>query len=157
MSTSLFPFYRFTQLVQSLADEYHDQIILQYGYSKEPIRTDLITPVDFLSIGDFEKKCMEASLVISQAGIGVVISCLSAGTPLVLVPRLSVYGETETDHQLEMQMIVSNLDATDQIKVVIDEKQFGTICKSLYGKRFQRRGEGELPKRLVEYITCHCQ
>ena len=153
----MFPFHRFTQLVQSLADEYHDQIILQYGYSKEPIRTDLITPVDFLSIGDFEKKCREASLVISQAGIGVVISCLSAGAPLVLVPRLSKYGETETDHQLEMQMIINELDATDQIKMVMDERQFGTVCKSLYGKHFQLRNEAELPTKLAEYITRYCQ
>lgn len=42
----------------------------------------------------------KSSLVISHAGMGTIISCLTAHKPIILFPRLYKYGEHRNDHQL---------------------------------------------------------
>lgn len=49
----------------------------------------------------FEKYIVNASLVISHAGMGTIIQCMENKKPLIIVPRLSNLGEHRNDHQVD--------------------------------------------------------
>jgi len=54
----------------------------------------------FLSPGEFEQRMDEAGAVVAHAGTGTIIAALQRGTPLLVLPRLSRFGETRNDHQV---------------------------------------------------------
>lgn len=49
----------------------------------------------------FAELLEKADVVISHAGMGTIIQCMSMAKPLVIVPRLSKYGEHRNDHQVD--------------------------------------------------------
>ncbi len=53
----------------------------------------------FLSPAEYEAAIEGASLVVGHAGIGTILSCSDARTPLLVMPRRSALGETRNDHQ----------------------------------------------------------
>lgn len=60
----------------------------------------VIRATAFLSPGEFEKNMDEASAVVAHAGTGTIIAALQRGKPLLVLPRLSKFGETRNDHQV---------------------------------------------------------
>jgi len=56
--------------------------------------------VEFLEPNSFKEKMGQASLVISHAGIGSILSAMQLGKPIVLMPRREHLQETRNDHQL---------------------------------------------------------
>jgi UDP-N-acetylglucosamine transferase subunit ALG13 len=59
-----------------------------------------MTWIEMLESSEFERRCAEARLIIAHAGMGSIISALTLGTPLVVMPRHARLGETRSDHQL---------------------------------------------------------
>ncbi len=59
-----------------------------------------IRATDFLSPGEFEQHIEQASAVVAHAGTGTIIAALQRGKPLLVLPRLSKFGETRNDHQV---------------------------------------------------------
>lgn len=53
-----------------------------------------ITPQDFVA------RAKQASLIVSHAGMGTIITSLSLSKPLVVLARLAKYGEQRNDHQV---------------------------------------------------------
>ncbi len=43
----------------------------------------------------------DADLVVCHAGMGTVLTCLTSGTPVIVMPRLAALGEHRNDHQLD--------------------------------------------------------
>jgi UDP-N-acetylglucosamine transferase subunit ALG13 len=152
MSTCHFPFSRFVSYVYSVSETLSAEVVLQTGRFSSTLLNPSVKYVEFLTIDDFERICGQADLVISQAGIGVVVTCLSVGTPLILVPRVSRFGETETDHQSEMHQIVRALGVDDRVIVVDDLEGLTRAARILYGKRFPRREVGELPGTICRFL-----
>lgn len=64
-------------------------------YHAEHIRTErFIDPTEF-------RKCVEAaSLVISHAGMGSIITALELGKRIIVMPRRASLGEHRNDHQI---------------------------------------------------------
>lgn len=48
---------------------------------------------------EFAERFAQASLIVSHAGMGTIISALQAGKPIVVLPRRGHLGETRNDHQ----------------------------------------------------------
>jgi UDP-N-acetylglucosamine transferase subunit ALG13 len=53
-----------------------------------------------LSIAEFNEYFDNAEAVISHAGMGTILTSLTAGKPLFMMPRLLRYNEHRNDHQL---------------------------------------------------------
>lgn len=53
-----------------------------------------------LSPDIFQKKCAQADLIVSHAGIGNLLLSLELQKPIVLVPRRFSYKEHRNDHQM---------------------------------------------------------
>ncbi len=56
--------------------------------------------VAFCSEQEFNEYFSSADIVISHAGMGTIISCLSKNMPLLTLPRRLKYKEHRNDHQL---------------------------------------------------------
>ncbi|MBY8978140.1 glycosyltransferase family 28 protein [Rhodobacteraceae bacterium NNCM2] len=53
-----------------------------------------------LSPSDFEARFTAASAVVSHAGTGTIISALTRGKPILIMPRRASLGEHRNEHQL---------------------------------------------------------
>ena len=154
-SSMFFPFARLVKHVENLSDQFADQILFQSGCRENKIQSTRVKCTGYVSVGEFDRICGEADLVISQAGVGVMISCLSKGTPLILIPRLARLGETTTQHQSEMYNIVHALELEREVAVLEEEGDFIELCKNMYGKRYTPLSVGNLPRALCSFMKMH--
>lgn len=85
--------------------------------------------VDRLTPTEFAARFAQASLVVSHAGMGTIISALQAGKPVVVMPRRGHLGETRNDHQYAT---ANQLATRPGICVAVDESQLANcINRSL--------------------------
>jgi UDP-N-acetylglucosamine transferase subunit ALG13 len=56
--------------------------------------------VQFLAPSDFKQRFDEARIIISHAGMGTILSALSHGKPILVMPKLASLGEHRNEHQL---------------------------------------------------------
>lgn len=56
--------------------------------------------VELLEPSEFADRIENASLVVSHAGMGTILSVMQRGTPLLVMPRLAKHHETRNDHQV---------------------------------------------------------
>jgi UDP-N-acetylglucosamine transferase subunit ALG13 len=53
----------------------------------------------YLSASEYTKIFDSAKVVVSHAGMGTIISCLTQSKPIVIMPRIAELGEHRNDHQ----------------------------------------------------------
>jgi len=95
-----FPFDRLVKAVDETVSKngLDEQIFAQVG-------TTTYRPRNFEAVPSlektlFDKHFSEADSIISHAGMGTITMALDSGKPLLVMPRLSKYGEVVNDHQL---------------------------------------------------------
>lgn len=114
---STYPFDRLIKEIDNLGENKNYEIFAQIGESKfEPKN---IKFKRFLEYEEVQKKIKWADLVISHAGIGTIIDCLSKNKKLILFPRLKRYKEAIDDHQTE---IAKAFEKKYKIKYTLNEK-----------------------------------
>lgn len=94
------PFDRLVEyLVRWSSDNSGISVVYQVGGSERFIESDgfhaLIKEPFFSATFD------SSDVVVSHAGMGNIIRALDSGKPIVVVPRVSAYGEHINDHQLD--------------------------------------------------------
>jgi UDP-N-acetylglucosamine transferase subunit ALG13 len=94
---SQFPFDRLLRAVSAL--DRGERVVVQHGCSA--VKPDGAECVDFLPMPDLAALVREARVVVTHAGVGSILLCLTNGRSPVVVPRLKRFGETVDDHQLE--------------------------------------------------------
>jgi len=91
----------FTRLLKMLEEaDIDEKIIVQAGYTS--FSSEKMEVRDYIPKPEFSKLIEEADLVIAHGGVGTIMECLKKGKKLLVVPRLSKYGEHQNDHQLEI-------------------------------------------------------
>jgi UDP-N-acetylglucosamine transferase subunit ALG13 len=93
---SQFPFDRLLRAVSVPASG--ERVVVQHGCSS--VKPDGAECVDFLPMPDLAALVREARVVVTHAGVGSILLCLTNGRTPVVVPRLKRFGETVDDHQL---------------------------------------------------------
>lgn len=94
-----FPFDRLIQIMDEWAQQNNEKVIAQIGegeYIPEHIEWQR-----FIGIDEYNKNIKEASLFISHAGMGNIISAKEQGTAIVVINRQAKLGEHRNDHQAE--------------------------------------------------------
>ena len=77
-----------------------DKIIVQAGSTK--IENNTIEIFDFKEKEKIEKLIDKARIIITHAGVGTIIECISKNEKVIVVPRLKKHGEHTNDHQLQI-------------------------------------------------------
>jgi len=81
----------------SIENNFKEEVICQCNRVVNQIG---IKTINQLSPKKFNDLISNASLVVSHAGIGSIISCLEMKKPLILFPRRKIHHEHRNDHQL---------------------------------------------------------
>ncbi len=97
---SMLPFDRLIRLIDDFVEEgvITDEVYAQIGEGTYTPKHYKFTR--FIEKSEFDRLITGSSLVISHAGIGVIMECLEAKTPLLVLPRQSNLGEHVNDHQI---------------------------------------------------------
>ena len=96
---SQLPFDRLCESVARWAkDRGRRDIFIQHGGSR--LDFSPLPSAAFLDPADSRRRIEESSLVVAHAGTGTIMSCLRAGVPVIVLPRLASLGETRNDHQV---------------------------------------------------------
>jgi UDP-N-acetylglucosamine transferase subunit ALG13 len=92
------PFDRMMKVVDAWArDNKRRDVFAQVGVGAwKPIYMD---SVDFLEPPEYKRRFDEASLIISHAGMGTILSALLRGKPILVMPKLASLGEHRNEHQ----------------------------------------------------------
>ncbi|MDY0101619.1 MAG: PssE/Cps14G family polysaccharide biosynthesis glycosyltransferase [Lentimicrobium sp.] len=93
------PFDRMIKTIDQWAD-INDKHTFFAQISKSHYTPKALPFTDFISPEHFDEHFNEADLIISHAGMGTIISALTKGKPIVVMPRLASYHEHRNDHQL---------------------------------------------------------
>lgn len=79
-----------------------------------------IKVVNFMTPLEFEENMKQATLIISHAGMGTIISALVNLKPIIVMPRLIKYKEHRNEHQLAT---AKKLDTLKYVTVAYDEDE----------------------------------
>jgi UDP-N-acetylglucosamine transferase subunit ALG13 len=93
------PFDRLVQAMDRIAASlFNVSVVAQIPSSCYNVKN--MKTLSFISPLEFDKLLNDASLIVSHAGMGTIISALQKGKPIVVMPRTAALGETRNDHQL---------------------------------------------------------
>lgn len=95
---SQLPFDRLIRGLDQLASELPLDVFAQIGtgeYEPKNFRWERL-----LAPSRFNELVEDATLIVSHAGIGSVLSAQRSGKPILIFPRLASHGEHRNDHQL---------------------------------------------------------
>lgn len=113
------PFDRLVKVVDSWASNNRENnVFAQIG--KTNYRPSHVQWAEFLSPAEFEKKFIEAEIIVSHAGMGTIIYALSHSKPILVMPRLLLYREHRNDHQLAT---VRSFDRLGYLSVAYNEDE----------------------------------
>lgn len=93
-------FMRLVVEMDRIAFETDEEVVMQIGHT--PYSPRAARWFTFTSQKELDELASRARVVVSHAGAGSILSFLSCGKPLIVMPRLAKYGEHMDDHQLEL-------------------------------------------------------
>lgn len=103
-------------------------VFFQIGKSAyEPRHGDFVR---LLPAAAYRARLDAATLFVAHAGMGSIITAITAGTPLVMLPRLRSLGEHNTDHQLATAATVGQRAG---LYVAANEGELGPLVDRLLG------------------------
>ncbi len=92
------PFDRMLAIVDTWAQQVPTKVFAQTGPAARSF--EYLECAEFLAPAEFDQRFSEASLVVAHAGMGSILTALSYGKPLIIVPRRADLGEHRNDHQM---------------------------------------------------------
>src|SRR5436190_2511423 len=113
------PFDRLIKLVDEFAPQLKG-IPIVAQISKSTYKVKNMKSFEFISPEEFEQYFQQATLLISHAGMGTIISALVNAKPLIVMPRLAKFGETRNDHQVAT---AQRFEALGYVNVAYNEEQ----------------------------------
>jgi UDP-N-acetylglucosamine transferase subunit ALG13 len=93
------PFNRLIKAVDAIGDKLNDKEITAQAFGVD-FAPKNIKLVELLPPDEFNRLFTNASLIISHAGMGNIISALQFSKPIIILPRLVEFGEHRNEHQL---------------------------------------------------------
>jgi len=83
-------------------------VVAQIGSSDyEPRNIEFYS---FLDKKEFDRFISDAQIIITQGGVGSIMTALKCKKPVIVVPRLKKYGEHVDDHQRELALAFAKKD-----------------------------------------------
>lgn len=124
LGTQKFQFNRLLKKLDELSDAGKiEKIFAQIGQSD--YRPQNYEYEVFLNKNRFERKMKECSMLITHGGVGTIISGIRYSKPILVVPRLQIYGEHIDDHQIQIAKAFSQ---KNYVSMCIDmEKLYESI------------------------------
>ena len=140
-------FYRLVKKADEIADSMGEEIIIQRGHTAyEPRYASFF---DFDSRNEMRALIEKARMIVSHGGAGSIIFALSAGKPVIVVPRLKTYKEHVNEHQLELARA---LEEEGKVKAVYDIEELEATLKVVENARLIKREKPVMLKIIKDYL-----
>lgn len=95
---SQFPFDRLIKIIDAVAADIDEPVVAQTLKGEyKPVN---ITTVDVLPPAEFRKHFDEARVIVTHAGMGVILTAMEANKPVIVCPRNPENGEILNNHQI---------------------------------------------------------
>ncbi|NJF25150.1 PssE/Cps14G family polysaccharide biosynthesis glycosyltransferase [Thermococcus sp. Bubb.Bath] len=102
-------FERLIRKMDKIAGRIDDEVIMQIGYTTyEPKNAKWFRFLEREE--DILELYKKADVIVAHAGAGTLLTALSFGKPIVVVPRLKKFGEHVDDQQLELAEALENMN-----------------------------------------------
>ncbi len=148
------PFDRLIKIVDELAIDLKQDIVAQVFNSSYEARN--LTLIDFVNPKEFESLFKKAELIISHAGMGSIISALSIGKPIIVMPRKASLGEHRNEHQLATAKKMGEIDGVYIVRNKEElKKNINFLLKNKNNRevfKFSNVASKELIDSIKEYI-----
>jgi UDP-N-acetylglucosamine transferase subunit ALG13 len=148
------PFDRLLKAVDVIASKLKDVPFQVQAFAKN-YETIHVETSEFMSPEDFDENIKKATLIISHAGMGTVISALVQAKPIIIMPRLQKYNEHRNEHQLAT---AKKLDDLKFVHVAYDEQELVDKILEVWPNNFEslhqvgKEASQELLTSLGNYI-----
>jgi len=137
-------FDRLIKKMDEIARKINDEVIMQIGYSRyEPRNAKWFR---FLEENDILELYKKADIIVAHAGAGTLLTVLSFGKPLVIVPRLKEFKEHVDDQQLEL---AEALEAMGKAIAVYDINELEDAIEKAKLLRYKPVNQD---KRLINFL-----
>ena len=74
----------------------------------------------FMSVEEIDKYYSDSDLIIAHAGMGSILTALYNSKPIIIMPRVSEFGEHRNEHQVHTAKVFSGRSG---VSVVMNEKE----------------------------------
>jgi len=139
-------FERLVREMDRIAGELDEQVVMQLGSTDyEPKNCDYFR---FMPRKDIEKYYADARIIVCHAGSGSILTALEHNKPLILVPRMKIYGEVFDDHQLEIARDMERRGTT----IVYDISNLKSAIKNVNTNLLKLSSGKNLVGALKEYL-----
>lgn len=115
-------FDRMVTVVDEWAGRTGEDVLAQVGPSQGEFPH--LRRMAFLEPSEFDRYFTEACLVIAHAGMGSILSALSYGKPIIIVPRKAALGEHRNDHQMAT---AKRFAGKAGVSIAWDENELATL------------------------------
>ncbi len=100
VGTDKHEFRRLVEAADELAKKTKEKIVVQTGRTK--LKPKNCEWFDFLPEEEFQKYLKEARIVITHAGVGLIVDAVKAKKPVIAVPRRKELNEHVDNHQFQI-------------------------------------------------------
>ena len=110
LGTQKFQFNRLLRMMDDLIEnkKIHERVFAQIGNSD--YLPQYYEYCNFLSNNDYEEYIKNCDILVSHSGVGTIMTGLKYRRKIIVVPRLSKYGEHIDDHQTQIALSFSKLN-----------------------------------------------
>ncbi len=142
-------FERLIKKMDEIAGRISDEIIMQIGFTQyEPKNAKWFRFLE--KEEDILELYKKADIIVAHAGAGTLLTALSFGKPLVVVPRLKKFGEHVDDQQLELAEALESMGKA--ISVYDVEELENAIKRAMSMKYRPIKRNKKLVNFLKEYL-----
>lgn len=146
------PFDRMVRVIDDWARANHRaDVFAQIG--EGAWKPEFIRYSHFLQPPEFSQRFGEASLIISHAGMGTILSALRHGKPILVMPKRASLGEHRSEHQVATAKRMRELG---NVNVALDEEELrswlGRLDELMEPKRISDSASEDLVSGLRDFI-----
>ncbi len=122
----VYGFNRLIKKMDEISQTIDEDVVMQIGESSYlPKNTKYFR---YASKKDINKYYEEARIIVCHSGIGSIMVGLDSGKPIMVIPRLKIYGEAVDDHQVE---IAKELQKRGKINVCYNIEDLEILLKNI--------------------------
>jgi len=129
------PFNRLVKAMDIIANDLDNEEVIVQAFGVD-FETTNLKIVGFLNPTEYKKIFDEARLIVSHAGMGSIVSALSIGKPIIVIPRKAILGEHRNDHQMEG---AKKMESLGYVPVAYDEDELKIKIKNMLAEKTKQK------------------
>ena len=149
LGTQKFQMNRLVKAVDEMAPKFEEEFFIQTGSSSYVPKN--CGHKDFIDAGTYNRKIADCSVLVTHAGVGTIITGISLGKPVVVVPRDSSFGEHVDNHQCQIAEAFSSKGLVLCCKDVSKLGEYIDKAREFDFKPYELKG-GNIEETIMKFI-----